>query len=57
MRDYSVQVTYRVGRTQDTRGYVVTARTEAEAERKGRAAHQVHGEPGTTVINVTAEPL
>jgi hypothetical protein len=57
MRDYSVQVTYRVGRTQDSRGYVVTAHTEAEAERKGRDAHQVHGEPGTTVINVTAEPL
>jgi hypothetical protein len=57
MRDYSVQVTYRVGRTQDSRGYVVTARTESEAERKGREAHQVHGEPGTPVVNVTAEPL
>jgi hypothetical protein len=52
-----VQVTYRVGRTQDSRGYVVTARTEAEAKRKGREAHQVHGVPGTPVVNVTAEPL
>ena len=57
MADYSVQVTYRTGRTQDTRGYVVDATSRAEAEAKGRDAHACQGEPGTPVTQVRAEQL
>ena len=57
MADYSVQVTYKTGRTQKTRGYVVTATSRAEAKAKGRAAHREQGEPGTPITQVRAEQL
>ncbi|MFL4947508.1 hypothetical protein ACJ6WE_09060 [Streptomyces sp. MMS24-I31] len=57
MPDYSVRVTYKAGRGSETRGYVVAANSETQAKQKGQRAHQQQGEPGTTVIRVTAERL
>ena len=57
MADYSVQVTYKTGRTTRTRGYVVDATSKAEAVQKGRTAHREQGEPGTPVTQVRAEQL